>query len=153
MPTLMNRGRRASLPLLLLAGLLAAAPALLAPRVAIAADDTELATKMEEMEDDLKKLRKSVKVAAENQASLETLTRLQATTVACKALVPAKAAEMPEADRSKFVAAYRKDMGALLTHFVQIENALIDGDNAKAEELFKGLKKVEDDGHEKYSDE
>ncbi len=124
----------------------------LAPRIA-SADDTELAKQMEAMDDDLKKLRKSLKVPAENAASLETLTRLQQVTVSCKALIPAMAAEMPEADKAKFVAGYRKDMALLLTHLCQIETAVIDGDNAKAEELFKGLKKIEDDGHEKYSEE
>ena len=136
---------------LLLAGLFIAAQA--APRFAVAADDTELAKQMEQTDDLLKLLRKSLKVPAENAASLDTLTKLQALTVTQKALVPAKAAEMPEAEKAKFVAGYRKDMAVLLTHLCQIETAVIDGDNAKAEELFKGLKKIEDDGHEKYSEE
>ena len=150
MPTLKN-GFSSFLPLLL-AGLFVTAQ--IAPRFAAAADeDTELAKQMEEMDDDLKKLRKSLKVPAENSASLELLTKLQQVTVSCKALIPAKAAELPEAEKAKFVAGYRKDMAVLLTHLCQIETAVIDGDNAKAEELFKGLKKIEDDGHEKYSDE
>ena len=139
-------------PLLVLAGLLvASAPAV--TRLAMAADETELTKLMEEMDDDLKKLRKSIKAPAENAASLELITKLQHATVASKALVPAKAAEQPEAERAKFVAGYRKDMAVLLAHFAQMEIALVDGDNAKAEELFKGLKKIEDDGHEKYSEE
>jgi soluble cytochrome b562 len=108
---------------------------------------------MEEMNDNLKKLRKSIKNASENAASLETLSKMQHATVAAKVLVPARAAKVPEADRAKFLAGYRKDMAALLEHLCKIEVALLDNDNAKAEELFKGLKKVEDDGHEKYSEE
>lgn len=138
-------------PLLFLTGLLVAAPAV--TRIALAADDTELAKQMEEMDDELKKLRKSVKDPAANAASLEALTKLQQLTVTSKALVPALAAEKPEAERAKFVAGYRKDMAVMLTHFAQIEVAILDGDNAKAEELYKGLKKIEDDGHEKYSEE
>ena len=154
MPTLMNRGRRASLPLLLLlAALFAAAPALLTPGVAMAADDTELAKQMEVIQDEQKALRKSIKSAGDNAASLEALTKMQQATIASKALVPAKAAEMPEAERAKFVAAYRKDMAAMLEHLCKIETALLDNDNAKAEQLFKGLKKIEDDGHEKFSEE
>lgn len=145
---MINRG----VSLLLLSGLIVAAP-LTAPRAAMAAEDTELAKQMEEMDDDLKKLRKSLKAPAENPASLELLSKLQMVTVTSKVLIPVKAAELPEAEKAKFVAAYRKDMAVLLEHLCQMEVALLDGDNAKAEELFKGLKKIEDDGHEKYSDE
>ncbi len=133
------------------AALLVIAPA--NARLAFAAEDTELAKHMEEMQDNLKKLRKSVKTPAEDAASLESLTKMQQATVASKALTPKKAATLPEADRAKFVAGYRKEMAALLEHLCKIEVALLDNDNAKAEELFKGLKKIEDDGHEKYSEE
>ena len=139
-------------PVLLLSALLLASP-FAATRFALAAEDTELAKQMEQMDDEMKKLRKSLKDPATNAASLETLTTLQQLTVTSKALTPAKAAAMPEAEKAKFVAAYRKDMAALLAAYAQIEVAVLDGDNAKAEKLFKDLKKIEDDGHEKYSDE
>jgi len=141
--------------ILLTAALMVIAP--VAPRVSFAADekskDTELSKKMEDIQDNLKKLRKSVKDSAANKDTLETLGKLQELTVASKALVPAKAANVPEAERAKFVAGYRKSMAALLEHFCKIETAVLDNDNAKAEELFKQLKKIEDDGHEKYSDQ
>jgi soluble cytochrome b562 len=136
--------------------LLAAALLVIAPvnsRFAQAAEDTELMKQMEAMQDHLKKLRKSIKDPKENAASLETLTKFQEATVISKQQVPARAAMVPEAERPKFIAAYRKDMAALLEHLCKIEVAILDGDNAKAEELFKGLKKIEDDGHEKYSNE
>ena len=135
----------------LLAGLVVASP--LAVRPALAADDTELAKQMEVMQDAQKELRKSVKSADGNATSLEALTKYQQATIAAKALVPAKAAALPEAEKAKFVAAYRKDMAAMLEHLLKIETTILDGDNAKAEELFKGLKKIEDDGHEKFSEE
>ena len=139
-----------SLGVLLLSGLMLA----VVPATHVrGADDTPLAKAMEEMQDELKKLRKSIKSAGENAASLASLDKIQAATVASKGLVPAKAAKMPEAEKAKFVAAYRKDMAALLEHLCKIEVALVDGDNTKAEELFKGVKKLEDDGHEKYSEE
>jgi soluble cytochrome b562 len=136
--------------------LVSAALLVIAPgnsRFALAAEDTELAKHMEEIQDNLKKLRKTVKDPAQNKDSLEVLSKIQAATVASKALPPKKAEGKPEAEKAKFIAAYRKDMVALLDHLGKIELALLDNDNAKAEELFKGLKKSEDDGHEKYSDE
>jgi hypothetical protein len=147
---MLKTNRRASI--LLLASLLLAAP-FTAARLARAAEDTELAKQMEQMDDEMKKLRKSLKDAASNAASLESLTKLQQWTVTAKALTPAMAAAMPEAEKAKFVAAYRKDMAGLLAAYAQIEVAVLDNDNAKAEELFKGLKQIEDDGHEKYSEE
>lgn len=119
---------------------------------AAAAEDTELAKQMEEMQDHLKKLRRSLKSPEENAASLESLAKIQQATVAAKSETPAKAAQVPEAERAKFVAGYRKDMAALLEHLCKIEVALLDNDNAKAEDLFKEIKQIEDDGHEKYSD-
>jgi len=121
--------------------------------VAAAAEDSELMKQMEAMQDHLKKLRKSIKDPKENAASLETLTKFQEATVLSKQQVPARAAMVPEAERPKFIAAYRKEMVALLEHTCKIEAAILDGDNAKAEELFKQLKKIEDDGHEKFSNE
>ena len=102
----------------LLAGLVVASP--LAVRPALAADDTELAKQMEVMQDAQKELRKSIKTAEGNTTSLEALTKFQQATIASKALVPAKAVKMPEAEKAKFVAAYRNDMAAMLVHLVQI---------------------------------
>src|SRR5688572_31355351 len=90
-----------------------------AVRPAMAAEDTELAKQMEAIQDAQKKLRKSIKSPGENAASLEALTAMQQATVACKALVPAKAVKMPEAEKAKFVSAYRKDMVAMLNHLGQ----------------------------------
>jgi hypothetical protein len=115
--------------------------------------DTELSKHMEEIDANYKKLRKSVKSPAENAASLDLLTKMQHDTVASKALVPAKLSTVKEADRPKFIAGYRKEMAALLEHLCKIEVALVDNDNAKAEDLVKQIKKIEDDGHEKFSDE
>jgi hypothetical protein len=122
-------------------------------RFAQGAEDSELMKQMEVIQDELKKLRKSIKAPAENAQSLESLDKMQQATVASKAQTPAKAKNVPEAERAKFVAAYRKEMAAMLEHLCKIEVALLDNDNAKAEELFKGLKKIEDDGHEKFSEE
>jgi soluble cytochrome b562 len=140
-----------SICLTILSALLAVGIAPVGP--ALAAEDTELAKQMEIVQDHQKKLRKTIKNASDNAASLDALSHMQAATVACKALVPAKAASVPEAERAKFVAGYRKEMAAMLEHLCKIETAVLEGDNAKAEELFKGLKKIEDDGHEKYSEE
>src|SRR5688572_8633068 len=74
-------------------------------RFAHAAEDTELMKQMEVIQDEQKKLRKSIKAAAENAQSLESLDKMQQATVLSKGQVPVKAKNVPEAERAKFVAA------------------------------------------------
>jgi soluble cytochrome b562 len=105
---------------------------------------------MEVIEEGMKKLRRSLKKADENPASLEAIAKMQTAAVASKALTPAMAATLPEADRAKFAQAYRKDMAAMIADVCQMEIALLDGDNAKAQELHKKLGEHEDAGHKKY---
>src|SRR5688572_10164368 len=117
--TMLQFSKSACFILMTSAALLVIAPA--SSRVAQAAEDTELAKQMEVIQDEQKKLRKSIKAAAENATSLEALTKMQQATVASKALVPAKAKSVPEPERAKFLAGYRKDMAAMLEHLCKIE--------------------------------
>jgi hypothetical protein len=116
------------------------------------AGDTELAKHMEVVEEGMKKLRRSLRKPDTNAESLETLGKIQAATVASKSLTPAKAAKIPEAERQKFVTAYRKDMAKMLNAFIDMEVAVLDGDNAKAMEIHKKMKEIEDEGHKKYEE-
>lgn len=116
-------------------------------------DTTELAKQMEVIEEAMKKLRRTLKQADQNAQSLEIVTQMQQAAVASKAQPPAMAADMPEAERAKFVQDYRKDMAKFIVVMCDMEVALLDGDNKKAEEHYKALSKWEDDGHEKYTAE
>ena len=118
-----------------------------------AAADTELAKHMEEPEDHLKKLRRSLRKAEENAESLQHIDKALEEAVECKALLPAKAARVPEAERAQFVNNYRKDMVAVIMDLCQMELAVLEGNNDRAQEIHKGLKTKEDEGHEKYTDE
>ncbi len=41
-------------------------------------------------------------------------------------------------------------MAGFITQVLQMESAVIDGDGDKAMAIYKGLKTVEDDSHDKY---
>jgi hypothetical protein len=111
---------------------------------------SELNNTMEDMDEVFKKLRRSIRKADQNEASLKMIQDMQAKCVACKELIPTKAAKVPEADRAKFVTAYRKEMAAVIIDLCQLEQALLDGNNPKAMEIFKSIGEREDKDHDQF---
>jgi len=119
---------------------------------ASASKDTELAKQMEIIDEGLKKLRRTLRKPDQNKESLEIINQVQAAAVASKAQTPVKAAKMPEAERQKFVMAYRKDMAAMIVQLLNMEIAVLEGNNDKANEIHKSMKQIEDEGHKKYEE-
>lgn len=119
---------------------------------ASATKDTELAKQMEIIDEGLKKLRRTLRKPDQNKESLEIINQIQAAAVASKAQTPVKAAKLPDAERQKFVLAYRKDMAAMIVQLLNMEIAVLEGNNEKANEIHKSMKKIEDEGHEKYEE-
>ena len=115
--------------------------------------DTELAKQMEIIDSGMKKLRRSLRKAESNKESLETIEKVHAAAVKSKDMIPARAAKVPEAERAKFVEAYKKDMAAMIKTVEEMKAAVKDGKNDKALELHKSLKTQEDKGHEKYTEQ
>lgn len=114
--------------------------------------DTELAKQMEVIDGGVKKLRRSLRKPESNKESLETIEKVHAAAVKSKDMTPAMAAKLPEAERAKWVAAYKKDMEAFIKTVDEMRAAVKDGKNDKAQDLFKSLKTQEDKGHEKYTE-
>lgn len=137
--------------LLLVAAALAGA--LLFPRVATSSptDDTELANNMERLEQSVRQLRRSLRDAANDPASLEHLTELQSAIVACKALQPSMTESLPEAERGAFVVAFRLEMATMLLHAIEVEMAILAGDREKVDEAFAAIRESEDPGHERFT--
>jgi hypothetical protein len=63
-------------------------------------------------------------------------------------MVPERAAK--EADKKKFVAAYRLEMLKAMDELVKLERAVLEGKNDEALNIAKGLTKVKNEGHEKF---
>ena len=120
------------------------------PKKEVKVQKSELNNTMEDMDEVFKKLRRSIRKTEQNDASLKLIQELQTKTLACKDLTPTKAAKVPEADRAKFVLAYRKEMTAVLIDLLQMEQALLDGDNAKAQEIYKAIGEREDKDHDQF---
>ena len=115
--------------------------------------DTELAKQMEVIDGGMKKLRRSLRKPESNKESLETIEKVHAAAVKSKDMTPAMAAKIPEAKRAEWVAAYKKDMEAMIKTVEEMRDAVKDNKNDKAQELYKTIKTQEDKGHEKYTEQ
>ena len=98
-------------------------------------------------------LRRNLKKPEENPNSLIALQEMQRAAVACKGM------SFPMADRAEGEAkaelqkGYKLEMIGCIEAMLQMERALLEGDNDKARELYKTVKAFEDSGHEKYTEE
>jgi soluble cytochrome b562 len=114
--------------------------------------DTELAKQMEVIDEAMKKLRRTLRKAESNSESLEWIDKMEKAAVKAKDLAPAMASKIPEAERAKWVEAYKKDMEAMIKTVGEMKAAVKESKNDKAQELYKALKTQEDKGHEKYTE-
>lgn len=111
---------------------------------------TDLHKKMEVIDNGMKKLRRTLRKKENNPESLELITSIEEAAIACKQMTPSRTTTMPADQQPAFLVTYRKEMAKLVGEMVQMETALLDGDNASAQEVFKKLKDTEEDGHDKF---
>jgi soluble cytochrome b562 len=133
------------------------APAYLASplvRTVAAADDKvkkgELHEHMEAMDGAMKKLRRSLKDAAQKDESLKQIEAFVKAAKACRDMTPSEAAKKPEADRAKYVEEYKKQMDAVIAEMGKMETAVKAGNAEEAQKIHAGLKKLEEKGHDAY---
>ena len=115
--------------------------------------DTELAKQMEIIDEGIKKLRRTLRKAESNAESLEWIDKIEKAAVKSKDLTPAMAAKIPEAERAKWVENYKKDMDATIKTMDQLAAAVKAGKNDEAQKIYQTIKKQEDKGHEKYTEQ
>lgn len=135
------------------------AAALLAPAALVMAaedkekksQDTELAKHMEVIEKGMKKLKRSLKDAKENDASAATAAEIKKAASECLKEVPVMAKKVPEGERGKFVESYKKDLTSFIAEVGKLEDAVKAGKNEDALAIHKKLGDLEDKGHEKYT--
>ncbi len=139
--------------LLLLALLLPAALWTLPTAGGAALDDGPLATAMEDMDAHLRTLRRTLKDPESRDASLEAIVGLQDAVGRAKVLVPPMARGLEGEAHAAFVRDYRKAMIALGADLLVLEGHVVDGDQEKALEAYKAVRKHEDPGHERFTEE
>ncbi len=116
-------------------------------------EETELARHMQAIEDQVKSLRKCLREEGGQAAALEALAELERESLYCKGLVPAAAAALPEAERAAFTRAYRRAMVDFLALQLELEAALLDGNEESAKGAFDRLRAMEDSSHERFAPE
>ena len=115
--------------------------------------DTELAKQMEVMDSGMKKLRRSLRKPESNKESLETIEKVHAAAVKAKDMTPAMASKIDAAKRAEWVAAYKKDMEATIKTIEEMRDAVKNNKNDDAVKIHATIKKQEDKGHEKYTEQ
>lgn len=113
-------------------------------------EPTPLEEQMDRMSSAFRKLRRQAGEAAKNEASLELVATMRAAAKQAQQLIPAKAQEVPEASRAKFVAGYQEQMMQFIATLDTLEKALKAGDNAGALKLVSELGAMQKSGHKEY---
>ncbi|WP_158279773.1 cytochrome b562 [Coraliomargarita sinensis] len=117
--------------------------------------ESVLHDKMEVMQDHYRSLGRGLRrPSAEDLPDfLDAVQQLQVLTVQTKTLVPPMANSLPEGKRPAFVMAYRQKQLDTLRTLIDMEEALLEADFEKANELFDALKKHKSEGHESFKED
>ena len=112
--------------------------------------DTELGKTMEKLSSAWRKLRKQAADPAANASSLELIATIKDATEKSLTLQPDKTKDLPEADRAKYVEAYKDKMKEFTTKLAKLEDAFKANDNAGAAALIKELGALQREGHKEF---
>lgn len=113
-------------------------------------DETELEGKMDSMGQAWKKLKRQAADATKNAESLQLVATLRTSAEEAAKLEPAKAADVPAADREKFVADYRGGIKKMINELTKLEAALLAGKNDEAAKLIADIGALQKAGHKEF---
>lgn len=125
--------------------LVAAIPMMLQAQATQPAMDLHRA--MEQLNRSYRQVKAGVSDKSKNAATLASLATMQSLTMTAKGQVPESVTKLPEADRAKKTAEYRKSMVDLLRAELELEQYLLADDNAKAAEMIAKIDAIQKAGH------
>ena len=108
---------------------------------------------MSQLNRSLRTLRKSLRDEGRNEESLLVVAEAERGASMCKTERPPLTDQQPEAERAAYVADYRRALIEVQRGLLDLEEALLAGDNEKAQELLKAVKKLEGPGHDRFAPE
>src|SRR5882757_7198929 len=108
---------------------------------------TELGRHMDSMNKAYRKLRRQIAEATKNEDSLKLVAVMRENAEASVTLTPEKAADLPEADRAKFVENYQKAAKSFIEQIVKLETALKRNDNEAAQKILAGFSDIQKQSH------
>lgn len=112
--------------------------------------ETELGNAMDKMNGAWRKLKKQVADPASNASSLELVATISAAAEKALTFTPARAADVPAADRAKFIADYQAQMKAFIAEIAKLGAALKANDNAGADAIVKKMGALQKEGHKDF---
>lgn len=105
---------------------------------------------MSSMNRAFRKLRRQITDAAQNDESLKLVAQIKQAGEDAVKLIPAKAADLPEAERAQFVADYQKKMKSFLGEVDKLEAALKAGNNEDAAKIVAELGAMQKEDHRAF---
>ncbi|HIG11967.1 MAG: hypothetical protein ABGY71_12485 [bacterium] len=116
-------------------------------------DQSPLAQGMSRLNRSLRTLRKALRDESRKAESLEAIVDAQRGVSQAKTEVPPFTAAQPEDEREAFVLAYRLQMIQVERDLLDLEKALLSGDDQAAQKMLRTVKRREGPGHEKFTEE
>lgn len=140
------------LTLALLLAALAPAPLAFAqePPAAAKKEHTELEDRMEKMNSAWRRLRRQVADPAQNASSLELVATIREASKGTEKMTPAKAADVPAAERAKFLADYEAGMKKFFTQLDTLEAALKAGKTDDAQKALTDIADYQKKSHKAF---
>ncbi|HEY8933187.1 MAG TPA: cytochrome b562 [Rariglobus sp.] len=114
------------------------------------AEDTPLEKEMSDLNKAFRQLKKQAADSTLGQASLPLVAQMEKAATASIALVPEKAADLPEGSQAAFIADYKEKMQAMVATLTKLETALKAGNTADAAKLVAELGAMQRAGHKEY---
>jgi hypothetical protein len=113
-------------------------------------DQTELGGHMEKIGGAWRAIKRQVADASKNEDTLKRLAVIKDNMNAALKLQPEKTADLPEADRAKFVANYKDSLKNEMALVAKVEAAVKAGDNAGAAKLVADVDQAQKDAHKEF---
>lgn len=112
--------------------------------------ETELGKSMEKINRAWRKLRKQAADPASNASSLELVATINAGLEKALTLKPAKADDVPAAEREKFIAAFQASLKEFIIQLAKLEATFKANDNTGAEALIQKLREMQKEEHKEF---
>ena len=139
-----------ALPCLALAGLALSVPSAPSAQPVQQREVTPLGKKMREVNGILRSIGKSLGDESKAEANAEAVLRLQTLAIEAKAETPRLVAAMQGDERDEMEIGYRIQMNAFLSGLIELENAILKGEEKAAQKALRALNEAKAEGHGEY---
>ncbi len=136
----------------LVVALAAAATAFARPTVAAPqdGDETQLEQYMEDINRGMRKLRRAVTDPEANAESIQDVRAIELLVIKSRNETPKMAADIAEADMAAWMLEYQQGMLEFSAKLLELETALVKGDNEAAGAAYKAVGELKSPAHKKF---